>query len=71
MIYIPGPIIECSKCGSHNVVREIPANSPFPTNGRLVCRDCGHKGPESHSYPPTKSSETAVYEYDSTKPITF
>ena len=55
LIHLPKPSIECSKCGSKDVVRpsrvipEWPANSPFPQptelsagDVELRCNGCGH-----------------------------
>jgi len=39
MIFIPQPTLKCSQCGSLNIARLVREN------GRLICVDCGHKGP--------------------------
>ena len=41
-ININPTIIECGKCGSHNIARRLPSTF-YHMQGLLICLDCGHE----------------------------
>lgn len=65
-MYIEGPMIVCSGCGSTEVVKTVRR---FVTDSSwLVCLNCGHRGGEEKS-PFAMASKSKTYKHKSARKV--